>query len=100
MKRKKIIIIVVVLAVAIAAYFLFFKKPSASVAASSSTSYSPDILAVLNRESPDIQAKLVAMLKNLSSSQMQMMDSIAHSWNNNIPLTAEQNAFWGTVGVF
>lgn len=62
--------------------------------------YSADLIAVMNREGPDIALKLRNLVSELSPDQVDMLNSIAHSWNNGIALTPDQAEFWSAVGVF
>lgn len=73
---------------------------AASASPQLSGGYSTDLIAVMNRETPDNAAKLRNLVSELSPAQVDMLNSIAHSWNNNIPLTQDQSDFWSAVGVF
>ena len=105
-KKKKTVWLIALVGGGVALwYFMSQKSPAAALppsaaASTPAASYSTDIVAVINRLDPVTQTKFTNLLQILSPSQLQMMDSIAHSWNNQIPLTPDQQTFWGTVGVF
>lgn len=63
-------------------------------------SVSPDIDQLEARLTPQQLMDFKALLAKANPTQLDMLESIAHSWNNSIPLTADQAQFWGTYGVF
>jgi hypothetical protein len=74
--------------------------PPPTAAALPGNTVSADILSVASRITPDQQAKLQALVASLNAADYQMLDSIAHSFNNGIPLTPAQTQWWATNGVF
>jgi len=75
-------------------------SPSAQAGSGGLYRYSADIDAVINRLDSATAAKYETLLGQVNAAQFQMLDSIAHAFNTNTPLTAEQSQFWATYGVF